>query len=143
MNKLQTQNMSGCDILNEAASPHSSSQMVSIFKTPCLSPELHNAVMLQCKAGGGSAISNWQRLTALSNNPFIGIEVALNVPHRDGIQASQASLREKWSVQLLSKNVKFKSCFFPLRSRCFPLGLHEGNEAGLSPQAHLFKRPAK
>lgn len=47
--------MSGCDILNEAASLRSSFQMVSIFKTPCLWPEMHNAVIhtLQCNAMQG------------------------------------------------------------------------------------------
>lgn len=84
--------MSGCDILNEAALLLSSSQMASIFKTPCLLPELHNAAIhtLQRNAGKAQRSGKGQRPTA----QFIGKETLLNVPHRDGIQASQAS-REK------------------------------------------------
>lgn len=105
--------MSGWNNLNEAALLRSSSQMVSIFKTPCLLPELHNAVIHTLQSRQGFAIRKGQRLTAQPNNQFMGKDVVLNIPHTDGIQASQASLKEKWSVQLLNKNVQVKSSSYP------------------------------
>lgn len=137
--------MSGCDILNEAALLHSSSQMASIFKTPCLLPELHNAVIRAQQCRPDSAVRKGQQLTAQPNNQFMGKDIVLHIPHTDGIQASQASWREKWAVQVRNKknNLLVKTSVFKKCSRCFPLGLHKGTEAGLRPQAHLFKRPAK
>lgn len=90
--------MSGCDILNEAALLHSSSQMASIFKTPCLLPELHNAVIHTQQCRPDSAVRKGQQLTAQPNDQFMGKDIVLNIPHTDGIQASQASWREKWAV---------------------------------------------
>lgn len=91
--------MPGCDILNEAALLHSSSQMVSIFKTPCLVPELHNAVIHTQQCRPDSAIRKGKQLSTQPSNQFMGKDRVLNIPHTDGIQASQASLSEKWSVQ--------------------------------------------
>lgn len=117
--------MSGCDILNEAALLHSSSQMASIFKTPCLLPELHNAVIHARQCRPDSAIRKGQRRTAQPNNQFMGKDIVLNIPRTGGIQASQASLSEKWSVQVgttttITKNLRVETSVFKKRSRPLP-----------------------